>query len=292
MLRLKAFFDLIRIKQVLFKNSVIFVSLIFSIGSFSTALFLKDLVFVILGFVSLCLASSSSYIINDLNDVERDKTHPEKRKRPLASGKVQKKVALVISIMLLSSSLILAAILSTLSSSIFIFFIFALFLFSQLYNFVFREIVFLDIIIISINFVIRAVSGTFLIDERISYWLVLSIFFLSVFLVGTKRFTEEETMDIKTYRKGYKNLNKKLMLTIIALSAFAVFVFFFIYTITSKNLWLLMSMPISIYLVWLFFDKVRKNPKEIRNPENFIFSPRVAVLLFAWLLLIILALVM
>jgi hypothetical protein len=80
------------------------------------------------------------------------------------------------------------------------------------------------------------------------------------------------------------------MLIVIAFSALAVFVFFSLYSIVSMKPLLLLSIPISVYLFWLFFDTIRKNPKEIRNPENFIFSPRVVVLLVIWLLIILIAL--
>ena len=78
------FVELLRLKQW-YKNIVVFIPIIFAFQLFD----LNFLFLTLLGFIALCLISSSYYIINDLKDVQEDKIHPEKRLRPLASRKIR-----------------------------------------------------------------------------------------------------------------------------------------------------------------------------------------------------------
>ena len=99
------YLKLVRIKQW-YKNLVVFLPLIFSLSLLN----LDSLSLTIVGFITLGLASGALYIRNDILDIESDKLHPVKKLRPLASGKISKKNAYIIFVLLLSSSLIIAAI--------------------------------------------------------------------------------------------------------------------------------------------------------------------------------------
>ena len=165
------FLKLLRVEQW-YKNLVIFIPLIFSFNLFNLNLFILSF----FGFISLCFISSSYYIINDIKDIEKDKYHPEKKNRPLASGKINKPFALLISVILFVDAILIAYSLSL----YFLGAVLVLFMFSQAYNFGLRNIIFLDIILISTNFVIRAISGIFIIDTPVSYWVILTTFLISM----------------------------------------------------------------------------------------------------------------
>ena len=171
-MEIKTFFSLIRINQW-YKNLVVYLGLIFSLLLFDFRLFVLSTI----GFFSLCFISSANYIINDIIDNNRDKQYAEKSKRPIASGVVSFKSALFTALILIVFSLIIALKLS------FGFFIFILLLFflTFFYSVGLKNVLFLDILIIASNFVIRAVSGIFIINKGISPWLILCPFFLAMF---------------------------------------------------------------------------------------------------------------
>lgn len=281
MVKLSVFLGLLRIKQW-YKNALIFIPLLFAGKFFVLNLFLLTLV----GFLSLCLVSSSYYIINDLKDVKKDRHHPEKRHRPIAAGKISKGSSIFISLILLTTSLLIAYFLSI----YFLFMVLGLFFISQLYTFSFRNFIFLDIIFISLNFVIRAISGVFLIDVPVSYWIILSTFFLSIFLVGGKRIVELDLKDIGKYRSNYKKDNKKSLEFMVITSSTIIIIFFSIYSILNEKTALLFSLPVALYLLLEYFDGIYNSPEKIRNPEKFIFSKKPFISLIIWIILIIFAL--
>ena len=98
---MKKYLKLIRIKHWI-KNFLIFIPMICG-----DVINCDNIIVTILGFFSFCFVSSYIYIINDIKDIEKDKLHSEKKKRPLASGKINIKTAILISIVMLISALIL-----------------------------------------------------------------------------------------------------------------------------------------------------------------------------------------
>src|SRR3989338_2392345 len=107
-MKLTTFLQLLRISQW-YKNLVIYLALIFSNLLFDKRLFLLTT----LGLVSLCLISSTNYIINDILDIKKDKQHPEKKLRPIASGKISTSKASIIALITAVISLVIANFLST-----------------------------------------------------------------------------------------------------------------------------------------------------------------------------------
>lgn len=281
MIKIRDILELLRVGQW-YKNVMVFLPLIFSLNLFSVKLFIINL----LGFFALSFMSSSYYIINDLKDIEKDKNHPEKYKRPIASGRISKSMAVLISLLLFADSLALAF---YLSPGFFIF-VLLLFLSSQLYNLFLREVAFLDIIIISANFIIRAVSGIFLLNIQLSYWLILCAFFISIFLVSGKRISETSIKNLKDYRRSLRKEHKETLNVMATISLASVIIFFSIYSIMSSQLLLLITLPISFYIILLYFNSVYHHPEEIRNPEKFIFDKKIIVSIIFWLILLIIAL--
>ncbi|VVB82623.1 Digeranylgeranylglyceryl phosphate synthase [uncultured archaeon] len=281
MVKVKDFLDLLRVGQW-YKNLMVFVPLIFSLKYITINLFILNL----LGFFALCFISSSYYIINDVKDVEKDRHHPEKNKRPIVSGRISKGTAILISVLLFVDSLTLSWFLSP----IFFLFVLGLFLSSQLYNFFLREVAFFDIIIISTNFIIRTVSAIFLLNIQLSYWIILCAFFLSIFLVSGKRIAETEIKELQDYRKSLLKEHKQTLNLMATISVAAVIIFFSIYSILTSQILLLISLPISFYLILLYFNGVYHHPEKIRNPEKFIFDKKIIISLILWFILVVSAL--
>ena len=155
MSELKTLLKLIRIKQW-YKNIVIFLPLVFTFQF----LILEAFYLTILGFISLGLVVSGIYILNDIQDIKIDKLHPRKKKRPIAAGLVTIKQSKILFIIFLAAGFSLSSFLSLQFS-----FILFLILINNLIYFKWtKNIVFLDIISISMNFVIRVISGIILLD--------------------------------------------------------------------------------------------------------------------------------
>lgn len=283
MLKAKDFFQLLRVEQW-YKNTVVFVPLIFSLNLFNKELLLLS----ILGFISICFISSSYYIINDIKDIKKDKLHPEKKKRPLAAGKIDKLTALLISLIMLIASLLIAIFLPFyfLAATLF------LFILSLVYTFLIRDIAFMDLIVISINFVTRAIAGTFAIGyaNEISYWIILCTFFIALFLVSVKRCAEISLINIKEYRPHFSVSDKEALEFVAVFSVTALFVFFSIYSILHEKPALLLSLPFALYITFMFFHDLHKNPINVRNPEKFIFQKKIFLSLILWFLIIVMAL--
>ena len=180
-MKFKDFLALIRVHQW-YKNLVVFLAIFFSGNFFDTNL----IYLTIVAFFSLSFVSSAGYIINDLVDLKKDLLNPEKRTRPLASGKVKKPTAIFISLLLLAVSIYMA---HTISIAV-TYFIILLFISHQIYTFFLKNIIFADILSIATFFVIRAITGAFAIEVKVSPWLILCPFFLSLFLSIGKRQSE------------------------------------------------------------------------------------------------------
>lgn len=161
------------------KNVAIFAALVFSQHLFDIQLLLKT----ILAFFLFCLLSGSVYILNDLVDLEQDKKHPQKSKRPLAAGKLSPSVAItagtVIMIISLTASYRLSIPFGIVATSYL--------LLQVVYSFYVKHLVILDVFCVAAGFVLRVVGGAEVIYVPISSWLLICTILLSLFLAMSKR---------------------------------------------------------------------------------------------------------
>ena len=219
-------FKILRIKQW-YKNIVIFLPLVFSLSLFN----LDNLSLVIVGFIALGLASSALYIRNDILDIEFDKQHPIKKFRPLASGQISKKNAYIIFVLLLSSSLVIAAILNWQLVFVLIF----LFVNTTVYSQWLKNFAYVDLLSISLNFIIRVLAGMLLLQVGISPWIIAGVFLVAFFLGLMKRKSEIIALkDTATlHRKSLSKYSiKKLNYSLLIVSVL-VMVTYSLYSITS-----------------------------------------------------------
>ncbi|MCD6327117.1 decaprenyl-phosphate phosphoribosyltransferase [bacterium] len=161
------------------KNVLLFGGLVFSKHLLNGELLLRSL----LGFCVFCILSGLVYVINDITDIDKDKNHPKKKYRPIASGAVSPGLALAFSCVLSVLALALAAhlslrfaIISAVYPAVMV-----------LYSYVLKHVVILDIMTISAGFVIRALAGAIVVNVDFSGWLIACTIFLSLFLAIAKR---------------------------------------------------------------------------------------------------------
>ena len=165
---IKNYLQLLRVQQWI-KNLFVFVPLLFSMHLFEADYFLSSLK----GFLMFCLASSFIYIINDIIDLEADALHPQKKHRPLPSGKISKHNAWIVSIFIL---LFLVG-LVFFSNINFIYLLLGFILLNIFYSLYFKHVVILDVFSIAAGFSIRVLGGAAIISVPISSWLILTTMF-------------------------------------------------------------------------------------------------------------------
>lgn len=261
--------ELIRLlrPQQWYKNLVIFLPIIFAL-QFSNTLALGK---TALGFISLCLISSVTYIINDVADIEKDRHHPEKKNRPLASGKVGILTALMLSIFLLVGSVALAFWISVYFS----YFVLLLFIASQLYTFVWKKQAFADVIAIAINFVIRAVSGTVVIVVnngpwlKVSPWLILCPFFLSLFLSLAKRKADIITLgkNAAKHKEVLPFYTPQVTDALLIISTCLLLISYSLFSFLSSHPFLLLTLPPMLYFVFRYLYLIESGSIIARHPE-------------------------
>ena len=161
------------------KNIVLFAGLIFSQNFFDS----RRSAVVLAAAVVFCLASSALYLLNDILDIEADRKHPQKKNRPLASGRIKPIAAHVLSYTLMLWAFIAAYILNRNFGIILTVYLILEFSYSAYL----KNVVILDIFCISAGFLLRVVAGAVVIDVPISNWLLICTIFLSLFLALGKR---------------------------------------------------------------------------------------------------------
>ena len=204
-----------------------------NLNLFAAAIFngqLADPVLVIkstLAFFSFCLLSSSSYLINDLVDIEKDRLHPIKKMRPLARGDVSRVVAVFTSVTLLVIGLTISSFINYGFFWLSVFFI----LMQYSYSLVIKKKAVLDIIGIALFFIIRAYAGEVATGYHLPVWVMLSVIFLSLFIASGKRRSELSNSGSKT-RSSLEGYGKSLlnfyttMFAVCTLITYAMFTFF------------------------------------------------------------------
>lgn len=137
----------------------------------------------LMAFAAFCLASSTVYVFNDIRDRAEDRLHPLKRHRPIASGTVSVPTAMVLGIALANVRLTMAA-----SLGWEFFTVLAIYLaLNQLYSAGLKHTVILDVMIVSLGFVLRVIAGGYAVHVQVSAWLLLCTFFIALFLAFSKR---------------------------------------------------------------------------------------------------------
>lgn len=176
---------LLRVEQWI-KNLLVF-SPVFFAAQITQDKFLK----CILLFISFSLIASAVYIINDINDVEKDRLHEKKKNRAIAAGKVSIKWALVIFTIILVTGLILAYFVA--QNCLYILIVYLVI--NILYSLWLKKIPLVDLIIVSSGFLLRVFAGGFATNIHLSVWLILVTFLLSVFILFAKRRDDLLIMD-------------------------------------------------------------------------------------------------
>ncbi len=210
------------------KNLFLFIPLFFAGEIFD----LTKIMDVLWGVVAFSFVASSIYIINDYRDMEDDKKHPVKSKRPLASGAVSPPAALVICFGLLVAGFILAWFIK----EKFLFVLAIYFIINLGYSFGLKNISILDVFLVAIGFVLRIKAGSVISFIPLSEWIIIMVFLLALFMAIGKRRDDillklssgtDMRKSIKGYTLDYLNIQ-------LALVSAVIIVAYFMYTMSDE----------------------------------------------------------
>lgn len=223
---MKNYLKLIRVKHWL-KNCLVFLPLFFSTNLFNKSL----LVYAFLSFLSFSFTSSIVYVVNDINDIEKDRKHPTKKNRPLASGAISIRnakivIAILIVILLFAMFGLFKRTNNVLSFAIPIIYLIINFLYSKWL----KNIPIIDVVIIVTGFVLRVMYGGICTNVDVSKYLYLMIIFGSFFLGFGKRRNEiikngdKSRKVLSMYNKEFldKNMYVALALAVVSYSLWCV----------------------------------------------------------------------
>lgn len=221
-------FKLMRPKQWI-KNFFVFGALIFSYSFLDLN---KD-IYAVIAFLLFCLVSSTVYIMNDILDIEKDRIHPKKRFRPIASGAISIKKAEVALFILLAFSMISAFLVSKS-----LFFILVIYFINNIfYSFKVKNIVILDVISIAFGFILRVIAGGVAIGVSLSGWILLCTFFISLFLGFEKRRNEIIKLEGKAneHRKILDDYSDELLKQFSDITLTCTIIAYAMYTFVAYN---------------------------------------------------------
>lgn len=249
------------------KNVFVFAALVFDKQLLNVDSFLRTLA----GFALFCLISSSVYIFNDISDVEADRRHPEKKNRPIPSGKLPINAAWVAGIVLV----ILATVASYFLAPGFEAVVIIYFLLNMAYTKWLKHIPIVDVLVIAAGFVLRVHAGVTLISvERFSPWLYVVMTLLSLFLGFGKRRAEIALLahGAGSHRKVLDGYTLPLLDQYILIVSGTTIVSYSLYTFSAPNVpenhSMMLTIPFVLYAIfrYLYLIQVENtggSPEEI-----------------------------
>lgn len=268
------------------KNFAVFAALIFS----GTLLDKTNQLRTFEAFLLFCVFSSATYLLNDIFDIERDKLHPFKQKRPIASGLIPLPLALTIALAAIAISLPL----SYLLSPIFFFAVLTYLVLQLFYSAYLKQVILIDVLVIAAGFVLRVYAGVWTIDAHLNVWFLLSVTSFALFLAIGKRRSERTLMESQAFRHRETLLHYPENLLDILTSMFAnstwltyAFFAFLQPPIQAKNVvssflggfeipvseakYLMATVPVVIYAVMRYLYIIYEK-KEGESPERVILT--------------------
>jgi len=263
------------------KNAAIFAALIFDAKVFQPGPLLRTLA----GFALLCMVTGAVYIVNDLADIEKDRQHPIKRKRPLPSGALPIPVALAGAVVLLGVALPLAFWLDVTFGLLA-----AGYLFLQLaYTFVLKNYVIVDVMAIASGFVIRVGAGVPLVPaDRFSPWLYVCTTLLALFLGFGKRRQELVLLQdsARNHRAILGEYSVQFLDEMLNVVISAAIVAYSLYTFTAVNVppnhMMMLTIPLPVYGLfrYLYLIHIRG---ETATPDELLLKDRpLQLTVLAW----------
>ena len=264
---MKDVLKLFRVKHYI-KNLLVFVPLFFAGEIFNISL----MKYAIVGFVCFCLISSAVYILNDIQDIEKDRLHPKKKNRPLASGRISIKKGILFFAGCILIALLISGFQMKLSGAAALLLYFIL---NVAYSMELKNKPIIDIVILASGFVIRIIYGGLIVGIPISKWLYLVVVTGSLFMGLGKRRNEltqqENTREVlKYYSESFLDKNMYVCFTL-------VIVFYAMWTLDSANAKMIWTVPALIIILMKYSMDIEGDSDG--DPVDVLLNDRILVFL-------------
>jgi 4-hydroxybenzoate polyprenyltransferase len=257
------------------KNGVVLIGLVFARELGTPVQVARALV----ALVVFCIVSGAVYIANDLIDLEKDRVHPTKRARPLASGRLPVEVGVVAAVCLVTIGLIAAFALSTEFFAIVVTYL-AL---QAAYVGLLKHLVILDVMALAAGFVLRAVAGAVAVNVPISPWLYVCTMLLALFLALGKRRQELVLLsgDAAGHRPALEHYSVGLLDQFVQVVTTSLVFAYMLYTFSAENLpkshAMMLTIPFVLYGLFRYLYLVHERG-EGGSPEEVLLRDRATTI--------------
>ncbi|HYE14221.1 MAG TPA: UbiA family prenyltransferase [Pyrinomonadaceae bacterium] len=271
------------------KNLLVFVPLIMAHRVFDAA----ALAHAGYAFAAWCLCASAVYVTNDLLDAEADRSHPYKKRRPLASGRLSARAALVLIPALLVPGLAVALLLLPALFALSLALYLAL---TTAYSLSLKRVAIVDVMVLAGLYTLRVVSGGLATGIEVSPWLLAFSMFLFLSLAFVKRYTELREHGGEGSRRGYARDDMALLKSFGTASGYLSVLVLALYINNSREVTVLYRRPGALWLVgpcllywvtrvWLLADRGRLHDDPVvftvKDPASYVVGAAVALLIIA-----------
>jgi 4-hydroxybenzoate polyprenyltransferase len=272
---IRSYFKLMRPFQWL-KNLLVIAPIFFAGAVFNAGLLSET---VLSAFI-FCLVSSAMYIVNDLFDIKQDRLHPIKKNRPLASGDVSERGAIVLLSVLSVLSVALLLVETSIVPIIIVYVVLNL-----LYSFKLKHVAVLDLICVASFYILRILAGGLSTGTYISPWIILCVFFGSLFVVVGKRYGESF---LENRRQVLGNYSREILNFMLIVSSTLVIISYGIYSIIGHDYpYLVYSTVFVVFVIFRMLNYIYTHPKEAESPELAVFKDTWILAAFvSWLLFV------
>lgn len=239
---MRKYLKLLRVKHYV-KNALIFLPMFFGGVLFNKTLLINAFI----GFIAFSLISSVIYILNDYKDIEKDKNHPKKKNRPLASGAISKKNALVIAIVCTCIAAFCSILIGSFAAIVLLLIYLSLNIF---YSFGLKNKPIIDVVILASGFVIRVFYGGIISNVEISKWLYLVVVTGSLYMgLGKRRNELKAQTDTREVLKYY---NESFLSKNMYVCASLVNVFYALWSIEMPNPKMIWTFPFFLIILMCY----------------------------------------
>ena len=257
-----------------YKQGVMLLGIVFS----KNVLNVEAWISLLTGIIAFTAVAGATYIFNDINDLEEDRTHPEKQHRPIASGQVPVSIAVGFGALLTIIGLGAAYSLGRLFLAVLLAYLGQ----NALYSLYLKQVVFVDVLIVAIGFVLRAIAGVVAIDVFLSPWLIVCTFLLALVLALGKRRNElEVSPDPENSRDVLKVYSKQNIDQLLVISMATLLMSYSLYSFSQTSTAMMATLPLAFFGVFRYHHLVHTT--DIAGQPEYLFTDRPSVVnLFLW----------
>jgi 4-hydroxybenzoate polyprenyltransferase len=274
-----SYLRLVRPKQWT-KNGFVLAAVVFAKEAFVAS----SVVSALLAFVAFCALSGAVYATNDVLDIEEDRKHPLKRLRPVASGEISPRAAIVFAIALAAAGLALGFAVQVGVGIAGL----AYLALQAVYTTALKHTAILDVMSISAGFVIRALAGVAAVGSPISPWLIVCTALLTLFLGFSKRRHELASLGdgAAIHRRNLRDYSVPLLDEMMNIMISATIIAYVLYTFFAyENKYMMASIPFVVYGVFRYMLLVHRSGGG--NPDTLLLRDRpLQVALLLWLVVV------